>query len=290
MRSIKKVVFPVAGLGTRFLPATKASPKEMLPIVDKPLIQYAAEEAMHSGINHLIFVIGRTKNAIINHFDSAPELENELFDKKKPALLKIIKQIIPKNVHCTFVRQENPLGLGHAISCAAEIIGSDDFAIILADDLIKAKTPTIKDMIKIRDKSCPNIIAIEEIEKTETDKYGIIEYSSKKKNLYKLSSIVEKPSPNKAKTNLAVVGRYLFSSDILDLITKTKPTVGGEIQITDAIGKMLSKSDIYGYKFKGQRFDCGSKLGYLKANVEYALDHKEVKKDFKKYLQNIKIN
>ncbi|MBS83119.1 MAG: UTP--glucose-1-phosphate uridylyltransferase [Gammaproteobacteria bacterium] len=290
MKPIKKVVFPVAGLGTRFLPATKASPKEMLPIVDKPLIQYAAEEAIYAGMNHLIFVIGRTKNAIIDHFDAAPELENDLHNKKKSGLLKIIKKIVPKNVHCTFVRQDNPLGLGHAINCASEIIGNDDFAIILADDLIKSKIPTIKEMINIRKKASSNIIAIEEVDKSETDKYGIIEYSRKKQKLYKLNSITEKPSPKDAKSNLAVVGRYIFSSDILDLIEQTNPSVGGEIQITDAISKMLSKDDIYGYQFKGKRFDCGSKIGYLKANVEYALDHKEVSKEFKKYLQNLKIN
>tara|TARA_B100000949_G_scaffold153894_1_gene135292 strand:+ start:485 stop:1354 length:870 start_codon:yes stop_codon:yes gene_type:complete len=289
MKLIKKAVFPVAGLGTRFLPATKASPKEMLPIVDKPLIQYAAEEAIKAGITHLIFVIGRTKNAIINHFDSAPELEAALSNKKKLTLLKIIKKIVPKNIDCTFVRQESPLGLGHAIYCAKEIIGNNDFVVMLADDLIKSKVPTIKQMINLRKKINANIIAVEEIHKSQTDKYGIIEYTKNKQNLFKIKSIVEKPKPSVAKSNLAVVGRYIFSSKIFKMIEETKPTVGREIQITDAISKLLESEDVYAYKFSGERFDCGSKIGYLKANVEYALDHPEVKTAFKKYLKTVKV-
>ena len=289
MKLIKKAVFPVAGLGTRFLPATKASPKEMLPIVDKPLIQYAAEEAISAGINHLIFVIGRTKNAIIDHFASAPELEAELLNKKKLTLLKIIKKIVPKNVQCTFVTQKKPMGLGHAIHCAKEIVGSNDFVVTLADDLIKSKIPTIKQMINIRKKINANIIAVREVHKSQTDKYGIIDYSTKKQNLFKIKSIVEKPKPSLAKSNLAVVGRYILSSKIFKMIENIKPTVGREIQITDAISKLLETEDVYGYKFTGRRFDCGSKIGYLKANVEYALDHPEVKAEFKKYLKTMKI-
>ncbi|MEC7833094.1 MAG: UTP--glucose-1-phosphate uridylyltransferase GalU [Pseudomonadota bacterium] len=289
MKKIKKAVFPVAGLGTRFLPATKASPKEMLPVVDKPLIQYAAEEAIDAGINHLIFVIGRTKNAIINHFDPSPKLEEDLRNKKKLNLLKLIKKIVPKNVNCTFVRQEKPLGLGHAIYCAKKIIGNSDFAVILADDLIKSKIPTIKQMINIRNKFDSNVLALEIIAKHETDKYGIVEYSQKTKNLVKIKSIVEKPNPSAAKSNLAVVGRYIFSSKIFKMIENTEPTVGREIQITDAICKLLDSEDVLGSKFSGPRFDCGSKIGYLKANVEYALEHPEVKTEFKKYLEKIKI-
>ena len=288
MKLIKKAVFPVAGLGTRFLPATKASPKEMLPIVDKPLIQYAAEEAIGAGITHLVFVIGRTKNTIINHFNSAPELEAALSSKKKLTLLKTIKKIIPKNIDCTFVRQESPLGLGHAIYCTKEIIGNDDFVVMLADDLIKSKVPTIKQMMNLRKKINANVIAVEEIHKSQTDKYGIIEYTKNKKNLFKIKSIVEKPKPSVAKSNLAVVGRYIFSSKIFKMIEDTKPSVGKEIQITDAISKLLQSEDVYAYKFSGERFDCGSKIGYLKANVEYALDHPEVKTAFKKYLKKMK--
>ena len=289
MKLIKKAVFPVAALGTRFLPATKASPKEMLPIVDKPLIQYAAEEAISAGITHLVFVIGRTKSAIINHFGDAPELEATLSSKKKPALLKVIKQIIPKNIDCTFATQESPLGLGHAIYCAKEIIGNNDFVVMLADDLIKSKVPTIKQMINLRKKINANIIAVEEIHKSQTDKYGIIECAKNKQNLFKIKSIVEKPKPSVAKSNLAVVGRYIFSSKIFKMIEATKPTVGNELQITDAISKLLQSEDIYAYKFSGERFDCGSKIGYLKANVEYALDHPEVKTAFKKYLKTMKV-
>jgi len=286
MKNIKKVVLPVAGLGTRFLPATKASPKEMLPIVDKPLIQYAAEEAVASGINQLIFVIGRTKNAIINHFDSAPELENELMQKNKTSLLKIIQRIVPKNVDCTFVRQNKPAGLGHAIYCARNIIQNESFAVILADDLVKSKTPCLKQMIKKYSEIKAPIIALENIEKKDSEKYGIISYSSKKNNLYKIDSIVEKPKPKNAKSNLGVVGRYILPPSIFKELGKSKLGSGNEIQLTDGIANLINTQEIYGYSFSGKRFDCGSKIGYLKATVEYALEHNEVKLDFKKYLKN----
>jgi len=286
MKNIKKVVLPVAGLGTRFLPATKASPKEMLPIVDKPLIQYAAEEAVASGINQLIFVIGRTKNAIINHFDSAPELENELIQKNKTSLLKIIQRIVPKNVDCTFVRQNKPAGLGHAIYCARNIIQNESFAVILADDLVKSKTPCLKQMIKKYSEIKAPIIALENIEKKDSEKYGIISYSSKKNNLYKIDSIVEKPKPKNAKSNLGVVGRYILPPSIFKELGKSKLGSGNEIQLTDGIANLINTQEIYGYSFSGKRFDCGSKIGYLKATVEYALEHNEVKLDFKKYLKN----
>ena len=286
MKNIKKVVLPVAGLGTRFLPATKASPKEMLPIVDKPLIQYAAEEAVASGINQLIFVIGRTKNAIINHFDSAPELENELIQKNKTSLLKIIQRIVPKNVDCTFVRQNKPAGLGHAIYCARNIIQNESFAVILADDLVKSKTPCLKQMIKKYSEIKAPIIALENIEKKDSEKYGIISYSSKKNNLYKIDSIVEKPKPKNAKSNLGVVGRYILPPSIFKELGKSKLGSGNEIQLTDGIANLINTQEIYGYSFSGKRFDCGSKIGYLKATIEYALEHNEVKSDFKRYLKN----
>tara|TARA_Y100000992_G_scaffold267825_1_gene206616 strand:- start:1309 stop:2178 length:870 start_codon:yes stop_codon:yes gene_type:complete len=289
MKKIKKVVFPVAGLGTRFLPATKASPKEMLPIVDKPLIQYAAEEAVNSGIKQLIFVIGRTKNTIIDHFDSAPELESELINKKKTALLKIVQKIVPKNVDCIFVRQNSPAGLGHAIYCTKNIINNDPFAVILADDLIKSQTPCLKQMIDIYNDKQSAVLALEKINKKDADKYGIVEFQSKEKNIYDIKSIIEKPSPKAAKSNLGVVGRYILPPNIFDYISKLKPGTSNEIQLTDAISSLLNNHNIYGYEFDGARFDCGSKIGYLKATVEYAIDHKEVSKDFKKYLKNIKI-
>jgi len=289
MKKIRKAVFPVAGLGTRFLPATKASPKEMLPIVDKPIIQYAAEEAVEAGIDQLIFVIGRTKNAIIDHFDTAPDLESDLKNKKKNSLLKLVQNIVPKNIDCVFVRQNLPLGLGHAIYCAKNIINDEPFAVILADDLIKSKTSCLKQMIRIYNNKESAVLAIEKINKNDTDKYGIIDFKSKSKNLYNIKSIVEKPMPAKAKTNLGVVGRYILPANIFDKIKKTKPGIGKEIQITDAISELIDDHEVYGYIFEGKRFDCGSKLGYLKATIEYALEHKEVSKDFKSYLKKLKI-
>ena len=289
MKKVRKVIFPVAGLGTRFLPATKASPKEMLPIVDKPLIQYAAEEAVQAGLDQLIFVIGRTKNAIIDHFDATPDLETDLRAKKKTSLLKLVQNIIPKNVDCIFVRQDFPNGLGHAIYCAKNIVNNEPFAVILADDLIKSKTPCLKQMIERYNDTHSSILAIEKINKNDTDKYGIIDYKSKSSNLYNIKSIVEKPIPSEAKTNLGVVGRYILPAAIFDKIKNSKPGVGREIQITDAISDLLCDQEVYGYEFEGKRFDCGSKSGYLKATVEYAIEHKEVSKDFRKYLKNLKI-
>jgi UTP--glucose-1-phosphate uridylyltransferase len=286
MKNIKKVVLPVAGLGTRFLPATKASPKEMLPIVDKPLIQYAAEEAVASGIKQLVFVIGRTKNAIINHFNSAPELENELMQKNKTALLKIIQSIVPKNVDCIFVRQNKPAGLGHAIYCARNIVKDEPFAVMLADDLIKSKVPCLKQMIKEFLKTKSSIIALENIEKKDSEKYGIVNYSSKKNNLYEINSIVEKPKPKDATSNLGVVGRYILTPSIFKELGKSKLGAGNEIQLTDGIAQLINTQKVYGYSFSGKRFDCGSKIGYLKATIEYALEHNEVKSDFKRYLKN----
>ena len=289
MKKIKKVVFPVAGLGTRFLPATKASPKEMLPIVDKPLIQYAAEEAVSSGIKELIFIIGRTKNVIMDHFDSAPELEHELLMKNKKSLLKLVQKVLPKNIDCFFVRQNKPAGLGHAIHCAKNIINNEPFAVILADDLIKSQQPCLKQLIDIYNEKETAILALEKINKKESGKYGIIEYNSKNNNLYDVKSIVEKPSPKSAKSNLAVVGRYIFPPEIFSQIEKSKTGVGKEIQITDAIASLMNNQAVYGYIFEGKRFDCGSKLGYLQATVEYALEHKELSEEFRNYLKKLKI-
>ena len=289
MKKIKKVVFPVAGLGTRFLPVTKSSPKEMLPIVDKPLIQYAAEEAVASGMKELIFIIGRTKNVIMDHFDSAPELENELIAKNKKNLLKLVQKIVPKSIDCFFVRQNKPSGLGHAIHCAKNIVNNEPFAVILADDLIKSQKPCLKQLIDIYYEKESTIVALEKIKKSESSKYGIVEYHSKFKDLYHIKSIVEKPSPKMAKSNLAVVGRYVFTPEIFAKIEKVSPGNGKEIQITDAIADLMQNQSIHGYIFKGKRFDCGSKLGYLQATIEYALDHDELSSKFKNYLKNLKI-
>ena len=289
MKKVRKAVFPVAGLGTRFLPATKASPKEMLPIVDKPLIQYAAEEAVQSGIEQLIFITGRSKNSIIDHFDSAPDLESDLKNKNKDILLKLVQNTIPKNIDCIFIRQDSPQGLGHAIHCAKNIINDEPFAVILADDLIKSKIPCLRQMIDIYNTKQSTILAIERINKADTQKYGIIDFQSKSKNIFNIKSIVEKPTPAKAKSNLGVVGRYVFPPSIFSKINMSKPGVGKEIQITDAISALINDEDVYGYIFEGKRYDCGSKLGYLKANIEYAADHKELSRDFKKYLKKLKI-
>ena len=289
MKKVRKAVFPVAGLGTRFLPATKASPKEMLPIVDKPLIQYAAEEAVQSGIEQLIFITGRSKNAIIDHFDSAPDLESDLKNKNKNMLLKLVQNTIPKNIDCIFIRQNSPQGLGHAIHCAKNIINDEPFAVILADDLIKSKTPCLKQMISIYNTKQSTVLAIERINKADTQKYGIIDFQSKSNNIFNVRSIVEKPTPAKAKSNLGVVGRYIFPPSIFSKINMSKPGVGKEIQITDAISALINDEDVYGYIFEGKRYDCGSKLGYLKATIEYAADHKELSRDFKKYLKKLKI-
>ncbi|MBT5406840.1 MAG: UTP--glucose-1-phosphate uridylyltransferase GalU [Gammaproteobacteria bacterium] len=289
MKKIKKVVFPVAGLGTRFLPTTKASPKEMLPIVDKPLIQYAAEEAVASGIKELIFIIGRTKNVIMDHFDSAPELENELIAKNKKNLLKLVQKIVPKNIDCFFVRQNKPSGLGHAIHCAKNIVNNEPFAVILADDLIMSQKPCLKQLMDIHYEKESTVLALEKIKKSESNKYGIVEYHSKNKDLYHIKSIVEKPSPNTAKSNLAVVGRYIFTPEIFTKIEKVKPGNGKEIQITDAIADLMKNQSIHGHIFEGKRFDCGSKLGYLQATIEYALEHDELSRKFRNYLKKLKI-
>ena len=289
MKKVRKAVFPVAGLGTRFMPATKARPKEMLPIVDKPLIQYAAEEAVQSGIEQLIFITGRSKNSIIDHFDSAPDLESDLKNKNKNSLLKLVQNTIPKNIDCIFIRQDSPQGLGHAIHCAKNIINDEPFAVILADDLIKSKTPCLKQMISIYNTKQSTVLAIERINKADTQKYGIIDFRSKSNNTFNVKSIVEKPTPAKAKSNLGVVGRYIFPPSIFSKINMSKPGVGKEIQITDAISALINDEDVYGYIFEGKRYDCGSKLGYLKANIEYAADHKELSRDFKKYLKKLKI-
>ena len=286
MKILKKIIFPVAGLGTRFLPATKAIPKEMLPIVDKPLIQYAVEEAIRSGATDMIFVIGRTKNSIIDHFDSSPELENELIRANKKSLLKLLKDVSRSNINYYFVRQKSPKGVGDAINCAKRIIGDEPFGVIFPDDLIKSDLPCLKQMIDIFNKKQSSIIAIESVDKKDTDKYGIITYSEKSRNLYKISAIDEKPSVAKAKTNLAVVGRFILTPNIFEILAKTKPGHGKEIQLTDALDKLLKIHDVYGHLFTGERYDCGSKIGYLKATVKYALEHQKLKKDFKKFLKN----
>ena len=287
MKVIKKAVFPVAGLGTRFLPATKANPKEMLPVVDKPLIQYAVEEAMQSGITELIFVTGRNKRSIEDHFDKNVELEASLLASNKSILLESIQSIIPSHVKCIYTRQSEPLGLGHAVLQAKTIINDEPFAVLLADDLTDAKTPVLKQLINQHQKEQASVIAIENIAKEKTIQYGIVDVSGPKENLYKINSIVEKPQPKDAPSTLGVIGRYVFNPEIFDCLEKIKPGKGGEIQLTDAIQMLLSQQPIFAYEFEGKRYDCGDKLGFMKANIEFSKRHPEIGKEFIEFLKSI---
>jgi len=284
-QSIRKAVFPVAGLGTRFLPATKANPKEMLPVVDKPLIQYAVEEAIEAGITDLIFITGRNKRSIADHFDKAYELEDELEKKNKTEMLDVVRNIIPVNVTCIYIRQPQALGLGHAVLCAKAAVGKEPFAVLLADDLIhNNKKNCLSQMVEIYEAHKSSVIAVETVSRGETKNYGIVSLDKTKDSLNRIKSIVEKPSPEKAPSNLAVVGRYILTPAIFDLLESTKKGAGGEIQLTDAIAELLKKESVYALKFEGTRYDCGSKLGYLQANVEYGLKHPELSKEFSEYL------
>ena len=287
MATIKKAVFPVAGLGTRFLPATKANPKEMLPIVDKPLIQYAVEEAIQSGITELIFVTGRNKRSIEDHFDKNIELEASLIASNKNLLLESIRSIIPSHVKCIYTRQSEPLGLGHAVLQAKKIINDEPFAVLLADDLTDAHTPVLKQLIMQHQKEQSSVIAIEDIPKEKTVQYGIVDVGDSKNNLYKINSIVEKPQPKDAPSTLGVIGRYVFNSEIFDCLEKIKPGKGGEIQLTDAIQMLLGQQAIFAYLFEGKRYDCGDKLGFIKANIEFSKKHPEIGKEFTAFLKSV---
>ncbi len=279
--SVKKAVFPVAGLGTRFLPATKANPKEMLPIVDKPLIQYAAEEAIEAGIEELIFVTSSSKRAIEDHFDKNYELEAELERKNKHELLSIVRNIVPSNVSCIYVRQPEALGLGHAVLCAEPIVGNEPFAIILADDLIDAESQgCLSQMVAEFNKLQGGILGVEVVPKDDVDKYGIVDISQAEEQSSIIKSIVEKPAIDQAPSNLAVVGRYILPGKVFNLIRGLSKGAGGEIQLTDAIEKLCKQESVYAYAFEGKRFDCGSKLGYLDASINYALKHPELKYSF----------
>ncbi|CAM8331387.1 GalU UDP-glucose pyrophosphorylase [Candidatus Methylopumilus universalis] len=286
MKAIKKAVFPVAGLGTRFLPATKANPKEMLPVVDKPLIQYAVEEAIQSGITELIFVTGRNKRSIEDHFDKNVELEASLIASNKNFLLESIRSIIPSHVKCIYTRQSEPLGLGHAVLQAKTIINDEPFAVLLADDLTDAHTPVLKQLILQHQKEQSSVIAIEDIPKEKTVQYGIVDVGDSKNNLYKINSIVEKPQPIDAPSTLGVIGRYVFNPEIFDCLEKIKPGKGGEIQLTDAIQMLLGQQAIFAYLFEGKRYDCGDKLGFIKANIEFSKKHPEIGKEFTEFLKS----
>ncbi len=282
---VKKAVFPVAGMGTRFLPATKANPKEMLPIVDKPLIQYAAEEAISAGIEELVFVTSSSKRAIEDHFDKNYEMESELKQRGKDKLLEIVQNVVPKGVACVYVRQPEALGLGHAVLCAKPVIGDEPFAVILADDLIDGDgSSCLSQMAAMFEYNRCSVLGVEEVPAEETDKYGVVKADAINDSLSRVSEIVEKPKPADAPSNLAVVGRYILTPRIFHHLENTPRGAGGEIQLTDAIAELLKEEQVMGYKFKGTRYDCGSKLGYLMATVEYGLKHGELSKEFGDYL------
>ncbi len=289
-RQVRKAVFPVAGLGTRFLPATKASPKEMLPIVDKPLIQYGVEEAVAAGVETLVFIIGRTKNAIADHFDKAYELEVELETRGKSDLLQIVRNIVPSQVECVYVRQAEALGLGHAVLCARPVVGNEPFAVILADDLIEEDVQeggALSQMARQFNKYQCSILGVERVPKSETNKYGIVHPLPFANRLSNVDGIIEKPKPENAPSNLAVVGRYILTSRIFDLLENTPRGAGNEIQLTDGIAALLGEEQVLAYEFSGRRHDCGSKLGYLVATVEYGLRHPELGDRFRNYLREL---
>lgn len=285
--AITKAVFPVAGLGTRFLPATKANPKEMLSVVDKPLIQYAVEEAVEAGITELIFVTSSSKRAIEDHFDKNAELEMELEKKGKQKLLEVVRNVVPAGVTCVYIRQAEALGLGHAVLCAKPVVGNDPFAVILADDLIDGhQQGVISQMVSLHHEHRCSILGVEEVPQKDTDKYGIVSSTRIDDFISHVSNIIEKPKPVQAPSNLAVVGRYLLMPRIFDLLETTDMGSGGEIQLTDAIARLLEEEKVLAYRFRGKRYDCGSKLGYLKATVEYGLKHAELGSEFKAYLKD----
>ena len=284
MNKVTKAVFPVAGLGTRFLPATKASPKEMLPIVDKPLIQYAVEEAVEAGITDLIFITGRGKRAIEDHFDKAYELEAELQAHGKNKLLKEVRGLLPDGVTCAYIRQAEALGLGHAVLCARHLVGEEPFAVILADDLIDAQVPVMKQMAQVHAKNGGSVIAVQNVAREDTASYGIVSADRMSPGVSKITAIVEKPKPEDAPSTLGVVGRYILSPRVFHFLENLRPGAGREIQLTDAIGRLLREESVMAYEFQGQRYDCGSKLGYLQATVNFALKHPELSEDFRKYL------
>jgi UTP--glucose-1-phosphate uridylyltransferase len=287
MSKVLKAVFPVAGLGTRFLPATKASPKEMLTVVDKPLIQYAAEEAEAAGIDQLVFVTGRSKRSIEDHFDKAYELEAELKSAGKDKLLRIVQNVLPPEVSCIYTRQAQALGLGHAVLCARPVVGNEPFAVILADDLIHAEPGVVGQMIEQYERYGCSILAVEEVPRQETNKYGIVATRPGPNGELRVTSIVEKPAPQDAPSNLAVVGRYLLTPRIFDKLEGVGRGAGGEIQLTDGIAALLEDESVVAYPFQGKRYDCGSKLGYLEATVELALNHPDLGADFKTYLRRM---
>ena len=284
---IRTAVFPVAGRGTRFLPATKASPKEMLPIVDKPLIQYAVEEAVAAGITDMIFVTGRSKRAIEDHFDKAYELESELAARGKDEMLEFVRNMIPKNINCIYIRQQEALGLGHAVLCAKPVVGDEPFAVILADDLLDGTVPIIKQMTDTYDYYRCSVLGVQDVPRADTKSYGIVDARPVADRLEQINAIVEKPKPEDAPSTLAVVGRYILTPRIFHHLENVKPGSGGEIQLTDGIASLLSEEQVLAYRYDGVRYDCGSKMGYLKATVVFGQRHPEVGPEFDAYLKSL---
>jgi len=281
---ISKAVFPVAGLGSRFLPVTKASPKEMLPIVDKPLIQFAVEEAAAAGITDLIFITGRNKRAIEDHFDKAYELETELAARKKTELLDTIHSVLPRGMNCIYIRQAEALGLGHAVLCAEPVIGNEPFAVLLADDLIDARVPVLKQMTDIASREQYSLVGVIPVDQAEIGSYGIVETDKLGQRLGRVTRIVEKPKPGTTPSTLGVVGRYILTPRIFHHLHTMPPGAGGEIQLTDAIARLLGDEKVLAYEFEGRRYDCGNKLGYLEAMVDYGVKHPEVGEAFARFL------
>jgi UTP--glucose-1-phosphate uridylyltransferase len=279
-------VFPVAGLGSRFLPVTKASPKEMLPVVDKPLIQYAVEEAASAGITEMIFVTGRNKRAIEDHFDKAYELETELERKGKDELLDMVRSVLPEGVRCIYIRQAEPLGLGHAVLCAQPVVGDEPFAVLLADDLIDSKPPAMARMEEVFSQEGSSLLGVEEVPRDQTQSYGIVTIDKMQGDTARIHSIVEKPKPSAAPSNLGVIGRYVLTPRVFEMLSKVTPGAGGEIQLTDGISALLEYERVLAVRLPGRRYDCGSKLGYMQAQVEFGLRHSEIGKDFARYLKS----
>jgi UTP--glucose-1-phosphate uridylyltransferase len=288
---IRKAVFPVAGLGTRFLPATKAAPKEMLPVVDKPLIQYAVEEAYAAGIRHMVFVTGRSKRAIEDHFDTAYELETELEQAQKDELLALVRSVQPDDMVCAYVRQNRMLGLGHAVLCAEPLVGNEPFAVLLADDLMvgpQGEEGVMAQMVRAYAQQGRSILAVQEVPQDQVRRYGIVAGEPAGRQMIRVEQIVEKPSPDKAPSRMGVAGRYILTPGIFEEIRNQPTGVGGEIQLTDAIARLMQREAVYAFQYAGKRYDCGSKEGFLEATVELALQHPQVGESFRQYLQSLK--
>lgn len=288
MKKITKAVFPVAGMGSRFLPATKASPKEMMPVVDKPLIQYAVEEAVAAGIRDMVFITGRHKRAIEDHFDTAYEVESELAARGKIELLRAVQDVIPKHVNCIFIRQSEALGLGHAVLCAQPVVQDEPFAVILADDLIDGEPSAIKQMVDVYERHQCSVLGVQDVPREQTGQYGIVSATYLEPGVEQVNGLVEKPRPEDAPTTLAVVGRYILTARIFHYLARAQAGAGGEIQLTDGIAALMQEEKLLAYRFSGTRYDCGSKLGYLKAQVAFGLKHEDLRDEFAAYLATVK--